>query len=290
MHRLRNIPRLAGRNGLGVLLLATGLAAGCGGSRTAGVETDASLATTCARGGSGDAIAREMDGLRAAAVSDSTEAWWDLHLAEHLRWEGRTDEAMTHLRRALDRTPDAPAALSHLARIHYERGEFDAGIVLLESARDRLGAAFAPELEAGLALHYAALEREESHDTLSHLRAEGAVPDAVAYLMLTGDGYLEALEVARRGVDRRPESAAAHNNLGIALLYAGEAEPAREAFRRALERDPDLAGAMYNLAIVEHVHFFDEGAGREWFARYLEHDDEDPDGLRELFAETEAAR
>lgn len=56
------------------------------------------------------------------------------------------------------------------------------------------------------------------------------------------DGELErALELQRAAVNARPDYAEAHHNLGNALLLSGQSEQALESFARALELDPDNA-------------------------------------------------
>jgi hypothetical protein len=54
---------------------------------------------------------------------------------------------------------------------------------------------------------------------------------------------------------------------------------AREHFKNALSIDDEMPGALYNMAIVEAFYFFDEAAGREWFARYKKVATDDPDDL-----------
>jgi tetratricopeptide (TPR) repeat protein len=99
---------------------------------------------------------------------------------------------------------------------------------------------------------------------------------------LSGDDVGAVLAAAQQALDG-DKSAANYNNYGIALLYAGRPIEARNAFRSALELNKQLAGALYNMAIVETFYFFDEAAGREWFARYRRYASEDPDNLTARF-------
>ena len=109
------------------------------------------------------------------------------------------------------------------------------------------------------------------------------------FLGLRGEDPLAATEEAERALKADPESAANLNNHGIALLYAGQPAEARQAFLAALERDDDLSGALYNLAIVDTYYFYDEDAGRQWFARYSELASDDPDDLATLLGVTVTA-
>jgi tetratricopeptide (TPR) repeat protein/mono/diheme cytochrome c family protein len=73
-------------------------------------------------------------------------------------------------------------------------------------------------------------------------------------LMLTEDGRLmEAAEEARRSLALQPSSAAAHYNLGVALLAVERGDQAREYFERALQLDADHVMARYSLALVLDV-------------------------------------
>jgi Tfp pilus assembly protein PilF len=91
------------------------------------------------------------------------------------------------------------------------------------------------------------------------------------------------LDTARKALDDDKNSAANHNNYGIALLMAGRPFDARDEFRAALDINGALPGALYNMAIVESFYFFDDASGRDWYARYLRVDNEDPDNLKAHF-------
>jgi len=56
---------------------------------------------------------------------------------------------------------------------------------------------------------------------------------------------------SRREVERRPQSARAHTNLGIALLNAGQLESAKVEFKAALEIEPSYYVAATSLARIE---------------------------------------
>jgi tetratricopeptide (TPR) repeat protein len=73
-------------------------------------------------------------------------------------------------------------------------------------------------------------------------------------VMLTEAGRLtEAADEAARSAALQPASAAAHYNLGAALMAIGRMEQARASFERAMAIDPDHVLALYNHAQVTDV-------------------------------------
>ena len=60
----------------------------------------------------------------------------------------------------------------------------------------------------------------------------------------------ERLDELKRRAEERPDSAAAHYNLGLALGRRGLVDRAEKAYRRALELNPDLVEAWVNLGGV----------------------------------------
>jgi tetratricopeptide (TPR) repeat protein len=73
-------------------------------------------------------------------------------------------------------------------------------------------------------------------------------------VMLTEAGRLaEAADEAGRSAELQPASAAAHYNLGAALMAIGRMEQAKASFERAIAIDPDHLLALYNLAQVTDV-------------------------------------
>jgi tetratricopeptide (TPR) repeat protein len=132
-------------------------------------------------------------------------------------FQGRSDESIAVLSRALDIAPSFPPALNHL------------GLVL--KARRRLDEA----AECFRRAVVAAPEFPEAHINLGNVLLEqGQRDDALA-------SFQEALRIA-------PSSAQAHNNIGIVLFSSGADEAALESFRRAVAADPRYAEAHANLA------------------------------------------
>ena len=60
----------------------------------------------------------------------------------------------------------------------------------------------------------------------------------------------ESVEQLTEAVRLNPNSANAHNQLGMAFSRFLDVKPAREEFERALELDPDLAEAHVNLSLI----------------------------------------
>lgn len=83
------------------------------------------------------------------------------------------------------------------------------------------------------------------------LALDGALVEAlnnrVAALYELGR-FKDAEAAARAAIERYPDKAALHVNLGNVLLHSGKGRPALRAFRRALECDPACAEAHFALA------------------------------------------
>lgn len=227
---------------------------------------------------------------QAGRLLHPTEPYWPYHLAE---LQATAAPAFAHLDTALALDPDYAPAIALLSKLQYEAGRHDEAIALLQDHIARH-----PEtddaLRAALALHLDALGAWEEADAVLATCSEDSPPAAGVrtYLGLQGDDVTAAMDAAEQALAADPASAANHNNHGIALLYAGKPDEARAAFMDALELDGDLPGALYNLAIVETFYFYDEEAGRRWFAQYRELASDDPDDLGTTlgFEMTTAAR
>jgi tetratricopeptide (TPR) repeat protein len=196
------------------------------------------------------------------------------------------------LRAQLALSPTDMDALAHLSRLLWDAKRHEDAVAAMDEAR-AAGARLPDSLVTALALHHDALGHADVADSLARV-LEHRLTDwshggsAVTYLRLRGEEFVRSEAVARRALEANP-SAANHNNLGIALLYAGRPVEAKKSLLSAVQLDPALPGPLYNLAIVERFYRFDDAAAREWFRRYRALSSEDPDGLAEILAVSVAA-
>jgi len=129
---------------------------------------------------------------------------------------GHKESARAGYEQALRENPAHPHALHNLARLHRDRGDYDAALLAFGAAcraKPDLAAAFidAGELLCGL----------------------GRIEDAEATL--------------RRGLERNPSCAGLHSALGIVLAGGGDIEAELQCYRQALALDPADAATHSNL-------------------------------------------
>lgn len=264
--------------GIVALMLLTGLLGACGGGGSP--ATDPS-----------DSGQRSLDSWRAELLTveeniavTPEEAYWPYRAAEIQIAMDQPGQAQASLEQALTLDADYSPALLLLSKLHYQTGRYEHAVSLLDAALSR-STRDPDALRIALAINLEALgEIEAAQELLAQCSQDPTLrPGAETFLSLRGDEYLESRDIAETALGADPESASNHNNYGIALLYDGEPEAARESFLRALELDPQIAGALYNLAIVETYYFYDLEKGRAWFERYAELQSDDPDELGAVF-------
>jgi len=222
--------------------------------------------------------------VRAQIVSSPREPYWPYHLAELYLSADSTSAAIEQLKASLAVDPDYAPAVSLLSRIYYDARMHPQAVTLLESYLARHAQAD-DALRAALALNYEALGEADNADAALARCAAGSREASCARVlaMLRHNDKNAMVAEAKRALDQDKNSAANHNNYGIALLMVGRPFDARDEFRAALDIDGALPGALYNMAIVETFYFFDDASGRDWYARYLRVDTEDPDNLKAHF-------
>ncbi len=255
--------------------LLVGTLAGCGGQQPA-LTTDPA----------DDLIAT----ARTGRVQQPDQPYWPYRLAQVEATAARTAAAHAYLDTALTLDPDYAPAVALRSKLLYQERRHDEAIALLNEHLARNPAAD-DALRAALALNLDAIGAwEESDAALARCGdASAGVSTVRAFLGLRGENPRAAADEAARALRADPESAVNLNNQGIALLYSGQPAAAREVFLAALERNPGLPGALYNLAIVDTYYFYDEAAGRQWFARYRALANDDPDDLARDLGETVTA-
>jgi tetratricopeptide (TPR) repeat protein len=219
---------------------------------------------------------------RLRAQEQPTEPWWPYEVAALEANAGRPAEAEASLRAAIARDSGYAPALSALSRTLYEQGRHEEAIQLLAPVRAghvTMNDGERATLLAGLALHEAALGRDaDARETATGLPRDAAA-GVNAYLAVRGVDPEAADKATQAAVHDAPGSAAFHNNRGIALLRAADADAAEKEFLRAIELDPKRAAPYYNLAILERWYRQDATAASVRFKQYWSLSNADPDSL-----------
>lgn len=191
-----------------------------------------------------------VDVLRRALEHGPGDAQALSELAHALRWQGKLDEARSAAARAIEIAPALASAWFNLGAVQLEQGEAAQGI---ESYRKALQ--LKPDFaEAWSNLGGAlAASGDKSGEIDAYRRAIGINPQLAPVWSNLGDALREAGQIeeavaaCRRAVELDPDSAAAWNNLGNALCEQGEHEEAVRVCERALQISPQLAEAWSNL-------------------------------------------
>jgi len=215
------------------------------------------------------------------AAEEPAEPFWPYRAAELQAKAGQAAGAEASLRAAVARDSGYAPALSELSRTLYEQGRHEEAIRLLAPVRQgrvTMSDAERATVLAGLALHEAAL----GQDAAARETIAGAARDEAgvgAYLAVRGTDNESAAKLTQAALHQGRESAAVHNNRGIALLRAGDADAAEKEFQRAIELDAKRAAPYYNLAILERWYRLDAGAAAKRFQQYWSLSHADPDSL-----------
>lgn len=133
--------------------------------------------------------------------------------------EGREDEALKHLRTALDSKPDFADAWIEMGNILQDKGE-------MAQAEDayKKALSFSPSMEG-------------AYYNLGNIYLKSGHPAA-------------ALEYYNEALGRNPQLVIAYNNRGQAYEALGELERAVGEYRMALQQDSELPQAWFNLAVA----------------------------------------
>lgn len=176
---------------------------------------------------------------RTIRLSETTDpALYSLLSAAQLA-AGEPEQARKSLERAQELAPDASGILNQEALVDIASGDLEAAATRLQAGRDALGGT--------------------QTDTL------------LAYVQMRRGENDAALDVARSMVEREPDSALAHNLLGLSLLRAGQAEEAEASMDRALELDATFVPALLNKSLIALSNQQPERA-REQLQRIVEID------------------
>lgn len=147
--------------------------------------------------------------------------------------QGRKEEALDSLLKAVSLLPEDPALHSNLGLIYYELASYDTA-----------------ENHCRLALQFRPDDAIAQNNLGNILQALGR-PD-------------EAKACFRRAIDLNPNVAEAHYNLGHALQTLGRLDEAENCYRRALEIRPQYADAHENLGNLLKERGYQDEALASW--------------------------
>ncbi len=218
----------------------------------------------------------DLDGARVAmqqALSASSQAPLDLATIETLLadlqlLDGRLDAAEDGYERALEAEPTFPGAVAGVARVQAARGDLDGAIARIEEAAQT-------QPVAAIALLHADLLRlagrtVEAADADAIVRAVADLQSSAGQIVDLetarfeadrGDDPAEALALARRTFDARPDNVFAQSTLAWALHRSGDTEAAVPFTEQSLRLGSSDVGMRVRAAVIF------EAAGRPDQAR-----------------------
>jgi TolA-binding protein len=188
--------------------------------------------------------------LLQASVARWPQGRAHFNLAFYLREEGRTDEAMAHLRAAV---PDYFPAQFEVGSDLYNRGQFDEAVAQLRAfvgrtrstsrrvmARNLIGLSLARQgrLPQAVDEFQAALQLDPDNSDLH---------GNLAFMLLQQRDFEGARQHYEAYLTRQKGSAFVLTNLGMALQELGRLDEAAARFRQALALDPNESEARRRL-------------------------------------------
>lgn len=133
--------------------------------------------------------------------------------------QGRTDEAITQYRKAMELTPDDLEVRIAIGASLWRGGHIEEAI-----AEFRKALAVDPD-------------HEQAHNDLgSAMVSLGRLDEAILHY--------------RKAIELKPDYAEPHQNLGAVFLQMGKPDAAMEEFRKALEIKPDYAEVQHKLGVL----------------------------------------
>jgi len=155
--------------------------------------------------------------LHTLTATSDKNALAESNLGNYYFQIGRIDDAISRSQKALEVSPDDPAANNLIGYVQLQRGQMDEAVKHFQTALETQPNYAPARNNLGLAL-----------------LQSGRVDDAIGQ-------FQQALDI-------NPDIPDAQNSLGYALLKKGQAGEAVAHYRRALELKPDYVGAANNLA------------------------------------------
>ena len=173
--------------------------------------------------------------------------------AEEALQDGSYEFAFNSYQQILLSAPDDFPARFGIAEIHFATGNWNGAMAVYREMQ--VPQEYAAQLSQGKGL--ALLMAGKTDRALSNL--ENAVEvdpqlwrawNAIGYINDSKREFGIAQQSYRRAIEIRPDSAAAHNNLGMSHMLQGNHEAAEKAFVKALVLDSNLELARVNLRLV----------------------------------------
>jgi tetratricopeptide (TPR) repeat protein len=181
----------------------------------------------------------------AERLSPAVAAQAEFNIADIFRSQGRLDEAIEHYREAVRHKPEFVFARNNLGYALSLKGRYAEAIEQYEEALK-----IAPDADG------VRKNLSEARAALAKAQAEAAYPRAAVDLhaqcvaLQQAGRSREAVDCLRKVVAAAPDSAEAHNDLGVALASTHDLGGAFEEFREAVRLAPDSHEARENLKRV----------------------------------------
>ena len=175
------------------------------------------------------------------------------NLGNALANHGELEAAISHFQIALEINPDYSDAHNNLANALASRGQVDEAVTHYRRAWK--SSPTMPRRTPTLETHWpvAARSTKPSPTTNEPCRSSPESADAHNNLgvVLAARGQTDAaIAHYRKAVEIKPDYVEAYNNLGIASARRGNIDQAIAYFRKALAINPDYAAARKNLGMV----------------------------------------
>lgn len=207
-------------------------------------------ASGCRRDTAGTPIARPEAGAAGSSSSNARGSSF-VEQARELKSQGREDEALALLTRAIEQNPTLTVAHLEMADIFERTGDYEGAERSFATAATQQPTNFDAQFGHGRVLQ--SLNRV-AESVRAYLRALSIRPDhfeanlnlATAYITL--EGPTQALPYAQRAVQLQPDNGPAHANLGAVYSALGRHREAVEHYQSAAELMQLTPALLLNMA------------------------------------------